>query len=158
MVDIKKLGALAFFEGFGDGELAELAKITKEVSFKRGETLFKESDPGGKLHVIVDGEVKSCVAAPDGELFTLSIQKRGDSFGAMSFVDGTSRTSTMVTVTDGAALYMEKADFEKIMEEHPELTRKFLVKIITGTHAIVRAMNAKYVQMITYMWGRKRAT
>ena len=158
MADKEALKELAFFEGFDDSELETLAKMTKEMAFKQGETLFKESEEGKALHVIADGEVKSCVAAPDGELFTLNILKKGDSFGAMSFIDGTSRTSTMVGVTDGKALFIEKKDFDKVMAGNLGLTQKFLVKIITNTHVIVRAMNAKYVQMINYMWGRKRAT
>lgn len=158
MVDKELLGKLAFFEGFDDDELAVLAKISKEMTFKLGETLFTESDAGNVLHVIAEGEVKSCIGAPDGELFTLHILKRGDSFGAGSFVDGTKRSSTLIAVTEGSALYIEKTDFEKIMADNPELTRKLLVKIIALTHAILRDMNGKYVQMVNYMWGRKRST
>ncbi len=158
MADKELLGKLSFFEGFDDDELAILSKVAKEVAFKRGGTLFKESEAGNALHVIAEGEVKSCVAAPDGELFTLNIMKKGDSFGAMSFIDGTKRSSSIVAVTEGFALYIEKADFDKIMADNPDLTQKFLVKIITHTHTIVRAMNAKYVEMLNYMWGRKRST
>ena len=105
------------------------------------------------------GEVWSVdITAPNGERFTLAMLKDGDIFGAMSFVDGRPRSATIIAASEVETIVMEKSVFESIIDENPRLIHKILSKIIFSVHSIVRAMNARYLEMINYMWGRKRFT
>lgn len=156
MIDPKLLREVQFFADLTDPEVAAISPIVKKKSFKTGETIFKESEDGQSLYIIRKGEVKACKTAPDGELFTLTIMKDGDIFGEMSFLDGRPRSATIVAVSDLETYYIDKNDFETLVDGNPRVIYKLLRNIVFTIHSIVRGMNSRYIEMINYMWGRKR--
>jgi CRP/FNR family transcriptional regulator, cyclic AMP receptor protein len=158
MLDSKLLKEERFFADLTDTELEVMAKITSQKNFKTGETIFKESEEGQSLYVIRSGEVKASGSAPNGEVFTLTMLKDGDIFGQMSFIDGRPRSATIIAASDVNTIVMEKSDFEGIIDDNPRLIHKIMGKIVLNVHSILRGMNARYMEMINYMWGRKRFT
>ena len=158
MVDPKLLREERFFADLTDIELEVIAKIAGQKTFQLGETIFKESEEGNSLYVIRSGEVKASVTAPNGESFTLTMLKDGDIFGALGFIDGRPRSATIIAVSDVDTIVMQRADFDSIVDGHPRLIYKIMGKIVFHAHAVVRGMNARYLEMMNYMWGRKRFT
>ncbi len=156
MVDPKLLREMPFFHDLTDKEVETVATVVKKKNFKLGETIFKESEDGASIYVIKKGEVKACKTAPDGELFTLTIMKDGEIFGEMSFLDGRPRSATIVAVSDLETYMIEKSDFETLVDGNPRIIYKLLKNIVFTIHSIVRGMNSRYLEMINYMWGRKR--
>ncbi|MBI1913072.1 MAG: cyclic nucleotide-binding domain-containing protein [Deltaproteobacteria bacterium] len=156
MVDPKLLREIPFFADLSDNELEVVSKVVKQKHFNLGETVFKESQDGAALYIIRKGEVKACKTAPDGELFTLTIMKDGDIFGEMSFLDGRPRSATIVAVSDLETFVMDKAEFETLVDGNPRIIYKLLKNIVFTIHSIVRGMNSRYIEMINYMWGRRR--
>lgn len=156
MVDPKSLREYMFFSDLSDDELSAVSKIVKRKDFKLGETVFKDSEDGNSLYLIKRGEVKACKTAPDGELFTLTLMKDGDIFGEMSFLDGRPRSATIVAISDLETYVLEKNDFDTLVESNPRMVFKLLKNIIFIIHSIVRGMNSRYVEMVNYMWGRRR--
>lgn len=156
MVDPKLLRDIMFFSDLSDNELAVVSQIVKKKDFKLGDTVFKESEDGQSLYIIRKGEVKACKTAPDGELFTLTIMKDGDIFGEMSFLDGRPRSATVVAVSDIETYMMDKGEFETLVDGNPRIIYKLLKNIVFTIHSIVRGMNSRYIEMINYMWGRRR--
>lgn len=156
MVDPKLLREMPFFQDLSDNEVAVVSSVVRKQDFKLGDTIFKESEDGQSLYIIRKGEVKACKTAPDGELFTLTIMKDGDIFGEMSFLDGRPRSATVVAVSDIETYVIEKKDFETLVDGNPRVIYKLLKNIVFTIHAIVRGMNTRYIEMINYMWGRRR--
>lgn len=156
MVDPKLLRDILFFSDLSDVELDTVSKIVKKKDFKLGDTVFKESEDGASLYIIRRGEVKACKTSPDGELFTLTIMKDGEIFGEMSFLDGRPRSATIVAVSDLETYTIEKSDFETLVDDNPRVIYKLLKNIVFTIHSIVRGMNSRYIEMINYMWGRRR--
>lgn len=156
MVDAKALRDCIFFSDLNDKELEVIAEITNKKTFSLGETVFEETETGESLYIIKKGELKACKKTPDGELLTLTILKDGDIFGEMSFLDGRPRSATLVAISDLETYEIVKDDFESIVEKHPMMTYKVLKNIVFTIHAIVKGMNTRYMEMINYMWGRKR--
>ncbi len=156
MVDPKSLREYMFFSDLSDDELSAISKIVKRKDFKLGETVFRDSEDGNSLYLIKRGEVKACKTAPDGELFTLTLMKDGDIFGEMSFLDGRPRSATIVAISDLETYVLEKNDFDTLVESNPRMVFKLLKNIIFIIHSIVRGMNSRYVEMVNYMWGRRR--
>jgi len=156
MVDPKLLRDLTFFSDLSDNELSTVATVIKKQDFKLGDTIFKESEDGQSIYIIRKGEVKACKIAPDGELFTLTIMKDGEIFGEMSFLDGRPRSATIVAVSDVETYVIDKNDFETLVDDNPRIIYKLLRNIVFTIHSIVRGMNSRYIEMINYMWGRRR--
>jgi CRP-like cAMP-binding protein len=74
----------------------------------------------------------------------------------MSFLEERPRSATIVAVSNIEVYCLEKDDFEKLVEKYPRMVYKILKNIIFTIHNIVRGMNTRYIEMLNYMWGRKR--
>jgi hypothetical protein len=61
-------------------------------------------------------------------------------------------------MSDLVTYVIERSDFETIVDENPRIIYKIMRNIVFTIHSIVRGMNARYIEMINYMWGRKRFT
>ena len=151
--DMKKI---KLFEGLTDDELGILSGILKKKHYKTGEAIFKEGESGETLYIIKHGELKVCMTGVTGEPQTLTLLKDGDICGEMSFLDGRPHTATLVAIVDTEVYQIERKDFEGLIETSPFLIYKIMRNIVFNIHAIVRGMNSKYMEMINYMWGRRR--
>ncbi|MBI5234308.1 MAG: cyclic nucleotide-binding domain-containing protein [Deltaproteobacteria bacterium] len=156
MVDHKALRELHFFSDLSDEELDIISKIIGLKKFSIGETIFKEGENGKALYIIKKGEVKACKMASDGELFTLALMREGEIFGEMSFLDGRPRSATIVATSDVEIYMIEKQDFDTLIDHNPRIIYKLLKNIIFTIHSIVKGMNTRYMEMLNYMWGRRR--
>lgn len=156
MADPKELRELPFFSDLADEELETVASIVTDETFAIGETVFEEGQQGESLFIIKKGDVKACKMTPEGELLTLTHMEKGEIFGEMSFLDGSVRSATIVSTSDLNCFVMNKSDFDKFVDSHPKIVFKLLKNMIYSIHPIVRRMNTRYMDMINYMWGRKR--
>ncbi|MBI5885401.1 MAG: hypothetical protein HZB85_02325, partial [Deltaproteobacteria bacterium] len=59
-------------------------------------------------------------------------------------------------VSDIETYMMEKGDFEALVDNNPRVIFKLMKNIVFTIHSIVRGMNSRYIEMINYMWGRRR--
>ena len=156
MVDPKTLRDMTFFGDLTEDELKALSPIVGKKNFKVGDVIFRENEEGPFLYVIKKGEVKVCKTTPEGESLTLTLMKDGDIFGEMSFLDGRPRSATIVAISDLEIFVMERKDFEGLVDKEPWVVYKLMRNIVYTIHAIVRGMNTRYMDMLNYMWGRKR--
>lgn len=156
MADPKELRELPFFSDLADDELEVVSTIVTEDTFEIGETVFEEGQQGESLFIIKRGDVKACKMTPEGELLTLTHMEKGEIFGEMSFLDGSVRSATIVSTSELKCFVMNKSDFDKFVDSHPKIVFKLLKNMIYSIHPIVRRMNTRYMDMINYMWGRKR--
>ena len=156
MIDPKTLREMAFFSDLSEDELNAISKIVNKKNYKIGEAVFKENEDGTSMYIIRKGEVKACKAAPDGERMTLTLMKDGEIFGEMSFLDERPRSATIIAISNTEAYWIDKHDFEKLVDTHPRMVYKILKNIIFTIHSIVRGMNTRYIEMVNYTWGRRR--
>jgi len=57
-VDLNLLKQAAIFQDLDDGELARVAEVCREQKFAVAQYVFKEGEPGNRLFLILDGEVR----------------------------------------------------------------------------------------------------
>ncbi len=156
MIDLKELRYMQFFSELDDAELEAVSKIMVRKKYKPGDHVCKETDRGDSLYIIRKGEVKACKIAADGELFTLTVMHDGDIFGEMSFLDDRPHSASIVAISDLEVLVMTRKEFETLVDTNPWVVYKLLKNIVYTVHAIVKGMNTRYMEMLNYMWGRKR--
>lgn len=118
-VTIKRLFALENVEIFAQSDvddLAAVAALAKEQSFRKGERIYAEGDPGDALYVIVEG---SCEARREGEV-VLTMKSR-ESFGETSLFDGAPRINEVIATIDTTVLVIDRRDFLDLLGDRPEL-------------------------------------
>ena len=97
-------------------DVAAVAAVTKERSFRAGEHIYAEGDPGDALYVIIDGQVQATFA---GER-VMSFRAR-QTFGESSLFDGAPRNHDAIAVADTSLLVIDRRDFLDLLADRPEL-------------------------------------
>ena len=116
---VKRLFALEGVEIFARSDVddvAAVAAVAKELTFRKGAQVYSEGDPGDALYVIVEGAME---ARRDGEVVLR--MKAKESFGETSLFDGAPRINEVVATMDSKALVIDRRDFLDLLADRPEL-------------------------------------
>lgn len=92
-------------------ELRKLMEAMRRRTYRRGEVVFHQGDPGDTLHVIAAGRVKVVVIAESGEEIVLFILGPGELFGEIALLDGGPRTASVVAVEPLETATLKRQDF-----------------------------------------------
>lgn len=109
------------FAGIDAATAAELAKRLVRRTYRRGQPLFHQGDPGDALYVLVDGSVAVVVTSENGDRMVLTTLHAPDVFGEIALLDGGSRSATAEAVEETTALMLSRAAFLELMKEQPSL-------------------------------------
>src|SRR6267143_1584721 len=95
-VDLKLLKQAAIFQDLDEGELARVAEVCREQKFTVGQYVFKEGEPGNRLFLISEGEVRISRTIPGSGEEALAVLKPGSCFGEMSIFDRSERSTDAI--------------------------------------------------------------
>jgi CRP-like cAMP-binding protein len=131
----------SLFADLSDAQLGEVARISQVQTYKGGETIFKEGEPGNRLFLIAQGEVRISRDVPGAGEEALAILKRPACFGEMAVFDRSHRSTdayangacTLVTIT--------RPDLELLLEFDPELGFVILKAVVRQLSSRLRAAN-----------------
>ncbi|SKA19209.1 cAMP-binding domain of CRP or a regulatory subunit of cAMP-dependent protein kinases [Marinactinospora thermotolerans DSM 45154] len=87
---------------------------------------MRQGDPGGSVHLLVEGRVKVTLIRPDGEEVMLIMRTVGEALGEMSVISGRPRTATVTSVGPSQTRMLTEErfrDFIRSMELEPPLLR-----------------------------------
>lgn len=94
--------------------------MPKEVSFKAGELIFHEGDPGGSLFIILEGTVE-VYRTHKGQEFHLTTLTKGELLGAMTATNSNPRSASVRAETMVKAKFVSKEEVNKLMDGLPKL-------------------------------------
>jgi CRP-like cAMP-binding protein len=120
----------AIFADLDDEELDAVAEICKEQQFKFGQTIFKEGEPGNRLFIIANGEVRISRDVPGSGEEALTVLKPGACFGEMAVLDRSERSTDAIANTDCTLLTITRPDFEMLLDFNRELGYKILWSVV----------------------------
>jgi CRP-like cAMP-binding protein len=135
------LRQVALFAGLDDAELAKIAEISREQSFHPGKTIFKEGEPGNRLFLILEGDVRISRDIPGSGEEALAILKPGACFGEMAVFDRSERSTDAISNGGCRLLTISRADLEIVLDLDPELAGKVLRAMVRLLSVRLRATN-----------------
>jgi branched-chain amino acid transport system substrate-binding protein len=132
-----RLLEIPLFSGLDRINLAKLIPELERVSYKPGEILFKQGDPGDSLFIIIDGTAR--VLLHDHEKGEQEIRTMGpkECFGEMALLTGEPRSAGVQTVTELSALKLSRERFDNLLMKHHSLAIYFagaLAKRLASAH------------------------
>lgn len=126
--NLKKVGILS---GLRQEYLEMLAKLSTVRTFKKGEVIIKQGDPGTGLFMVISGTVtitmKSRPGFPDAVLAQMS---KGEVFGEMSLIDGQSRSATVTASTECQILELNRWVFLDALRREPNIAVAMLPVLV----------------------------
>jgi CRP-like cAMP-binding protein len=104
------------FEGADPLLLGAVTKALCTASVEAGETIIRKGVMGKEMYLICRGEVE----VNDGAGKVLKTLKDGDFFGETALLISTARTATICAKTQCNFFVLRKADFARILRDHPQ--------------------------------------
>lgn len=129
-MDIALIKQAEIFEGLDDEELGAVAEIATTQEFRSAQRIFSEGEPGNRLFIIAEGEVRISRDVPGSGEEALTVLKQGACFGEMSVFDRSERSTDAIANKDTVLLTITRADFEMLLDFNRELGYKILWSIV----------------------------
>jgi len=128
---VEFLKSVPIFSELKDETLSQLSRSGSVQSFSKESIILSEKDAGSALFIIISGKVKiSRISSEDNDKeVILSILNPSDFFGEMSLLDGLERSATATAMEDSKIFIIQRNDFLKLLEEHPEVSIALLQEL-----------------------------
>lgn len=144
-VESIKLRDAEIFKELSDDVLEELARSCTTMELLAGETLFEQNTPGDSLYLLETGQVHIVRQHPDGEQVILATEGPYYVIGELSMLVGQPRTGAVVAVSDCTLIALNRAAFDGVCAQRPELAvavmghigqRLYRMNLLVREHAI----------------------
>ena len=117
-MNLQDLRKSPLFEGLSDQELQQLLDEATPVSFREGETLMKQGDPGDSAYVVLKGGFE--IQKQSGSsLIKIDVRNPGEIIGEMALLSNSPRSATVVAIADSEALKISQEVFENLLATSP---------------------------------------
>jgi CRP-like cAMP-binding protein len=158
MINAQDLEKISLFAGLTGAEREVLSSVMTGDTFPEGHVVYRENEVGcACIYIVRRGKVDVTKMSTDGERLSLAVLKEGNFFGEFSFFDHKPHSaSTVVASPDTVVLSLQRPDFDRVVEAYPIIGYKVMVNIVHEISAVIRKMNASYMDMTGYMFGTKR--
>ncbi len=154
------------FEGIPPEDRVSLARAAALRTYRRGETIVEQGEPGDAFYVIVRGRVAVAIVAPDGREVVLNSLGEGDHFGEMALLDDAPRSASVIAQEKSELAILSRNVFFDLLKSNFVLTRGLLGAFsarlrranatIEGLASLdVKARLARYFRDLAGTRGRK---
>ena len=140
-MNIALLKQAAIFADLDEGELQRVAEVCREQKFQGAETVFKEGEPGNRLFIIAEGEVRISRNIPGSGEEALAVLKKGSVFGEMAILDRSERSTDAIANADTLLLTISRSDFELLMDFNRDIAYKVLWAVVRLLSSRLRTTN-----------------
>jgi CRP-like cAMP-binding protein len=123
--EVQTLRQVPLFAGVAPAKLKLLAFASDRVSYRSGEILFRQGDPGDAAYVILEGRADILAEANGGQI---KIAELADNaiVGEIAILCDVSRTATVRAAGPLEALRIRKDDFLKLLADYPDMMLEIL--------------------------------
>jgi CRP/FNR family transcriptional regulator, cyclic AMP receptor protein len=102
----------------------DLISLGGHTTYRPGEHLFIEGDPGEFLVLIYSGHVKVVAEDDRGQYCALAIRGPGSLLGELSYLDGQTRSASVVATNLTRAGKITRQKFDQYLSDNPQVGRE----------------------------------
>jgi CRP/FNR family cyclic AMP-dependent transcriptional regulator len=115
------LRRIPMFGELRSAEFEEVVALARPRRFKPREVVIRQGERGDSVFIIQVGYLKVFVSGANGTLTMLGVMGPGEVFGELSLLDGGPRSATVMAMTQGETLVIDRAAFLKLVEDRPRV-------------------------------------
>ncbi|HIK04693.1 MAG TPA: Crp/Fnr family transcriptional regulator [Trichormus sp. M33_DOE_039] len=109
------------FQDILDEQLQALANIAIPQTYKKGETLFWEGDPGTGFFIVKSGRIKVFKLANGGKEQILHIFGAEEHFAEVPAFDGGNFPASAAALENSEVVFIPRTAFLMVLQQHPTL-------------------------------------
>jgi CRP-like cAMP-binding protein len=114
-----RLKSISFFADMSDHDLQQIAEITEEKTYEKGQAIIEERTSAERFFIIYKGKIEITKQFEDGDEFVLAVHSDGDFFGEMALLDEGPRSATARAVAPTTVLEITRSNFETLLYKAP---------------------------------------
>lgn len=138
---------VAMLEGFLPREADELLAIAGSRTYREGEVILSERDPGETLFFVVRGQVRVEKETLHRRQATLTYLGAGECFGELSLIDRGPRSATVRAAGGDAEIRSwERTSLMRFLAGRPETHRRLLENLVKITAGRLRRLDETLVE------------
>ncbi len=119
----------ALLEDLTPEEADTLGALMPMLRARAGQNLITEGDVGDWMLLLLAGTVDVTKTSDAGEVSRLAVIKQGAAVGEMSMLDSAPRYATCKAIEDVQAGVLTRATIARLIQDHPAIGAKLLVKL-----------------------------
>jgi CRP/FNR family cyclic AMP-dependent transcriptional regulator len=101
------------------------------VTYRRGDVVFSQGDPGDDVRYIQNGAIKLSVLSRIGKEAVVAMLGAGDFFGEGAMAGQTVRIGTATAVVPTSVLIIEKQAMIRLLHDEPAFSDRFIAYMLT---------------------------
>ena len=153
MINTAFLTDSPLFRNLDETERAQILIIGQVRTYKEGETIFKEGDPGDGLFIVVKGSVRISKQSVSGEE-ALAVLEPHAFFGEMALIDFSPRAADAISNDNTDLFFIPLKDLRTLIETHHQIALKVLYALCEVLAQRLRETNERYMSVFTIaQWG-----
>jgi CRP-like cAMP-binding protein len=127
---LETLRSVELFSELDDDTLRLLVDKAELVEYQPGDYLCTEGELGDRMFVIDLGEVSVLKRGHDGKPAQIAVLRPGEIAGELSLFGQSTRNATLQARRQATVLELGHADFQQLLDQHPEIARALLMPIV----------------------------
>lgn len=136
------LSHVPLFSGLDTGEIARIARGTREIHVDKGDILFHKGDSPTGFYLVVYGQVKLAISSSQGSEKVVDILSQGQTFGeAVMFMERPYMVYAQA-LKDSQLLLIAKNAILDELEKDPKLGRKMIASLSMRLHHLITDVEA----------------
>jgi CRP/FNR family transcriptional regulator/CRP/FNR family cyclic AMP-dependent transcriptional regulator len=137
-------------KGLTEEQAVKFANSCEIRAFETKDKIIRTGELTTEMYLLVEGQCNIEVDVTDEvKHFVVEHLAEGDIFGEMSFLDGSPRSATVVSVTQCKVLVISPKAFEELLKDAPEITTSIMKNIAILT---ARKMRKTHQRLKNLYW------
>lgn len=138
----------ALLEDLTAEEADTLGVLMPLLRARAGQALITEGEVGDWMLLLLGGTVDVTKCSESGEISRLAVIKQGAAVGEMSMLDGAPRYATCTALEDVQAGVLPRAVIARLIQDHPAIGAKLLVKLTQLLAQRLRNTSTQLVKLL----------
>jgi CRP/FNR family cyclic AMP-dependent transcriptional regulator len=157
MIDAALFQKIFLFQDIKADELHRVLDRTSLREVAAGTVIIQEGEPGDSLFIMAAGDVEitkqlTLVLDEDTPKERVMIRLKAEDgvyFGEMALLESETRSATVTSLTDCSLLELHQKDFLELIEQHPDMGVKLLLRLAQILSRHLRKTNQDVVKLTT---------
>lgn len=115
MSAIQLLRKVPFLKALSGPRLKQVYALARELAAPAGSEVFAKREEATSMFIVLEGRVKIFSRSPARKRKTFALLSKGDFFGEMALIEGTTRTASAQALEDSRLLVIRKKDFWNLL-------------------------------------------
>lgn len=148
-VEVEALRHIPYFAQLHQEDLAQVASMSIERHYERGDLILLEGNQGGALHYVRSGLVKIFKTSPGGKEQVLRLIAGGHTFNDVPALDGGPNPASAAALEPSVVYVIRRADLHALIVANPEVAATVVQTLASALRHLVALVEDLSLRHVT---------